>query len=386
MSQDEEKKIKKMKIENEDSSESRSQETSSSNDTNSSYLILEDDGLLSEDSSSSGENLDYFASSSTTVEDDVSQAAWVDSDEDSELRDELEEDALWINSEGIPKAIERSRKEISFNYTRKVFTARCKVKIFRCFPHVKVLVDSFNLIYMIRDFETFKTFKISLYKISDVCYFNGRILFSSDSSSYLKEVTLEGEVTDIKKGTGNIKKMVASENYLYIVGDKLFCLNKNLSIKSDFNGQFVDACLLGDNLVCLKDDGDIYCFDQELAFREKHSFSFKFQFKHIFYAKDKLFIATENGLVILNSAFKQIKAFSNLSEPITCFAFNSDFVLHASAYQNSFRILKNDLSYFEKFPYSKIKINPISTMDIENDTVYFSDSRFISSLKINYID
>lgn len=350
-----------------------------------SYEILSNDELLSEDSSDDDiQDEDYFGSS-TSEESEESEVAWTDSDDDSNLREELENEAVWLNTEGITKKIKKTQKKISFKYIRSVFTAKCKIKLFKVFPNIKVLVDSFNLVYLIKNFEDFKTFKIGFFKITDVCFFNDKILVTSDTSSFIKQIDLDGKVTDIKKNTGKIKKIQASGDHLYVLSDKLILFNKNFSVINEFNLPFKDFCITDNSVVCLKEDGDIHIFDKELTFKEKVSFQFKFQFRSIYFAHDKILVCMDTGIMFLDSTFKEIKTFTNLKEAVSTLSFNKDFIVHGSQHPNSLRILKSDLTYFEKFPFSKIKINPISTMDIEGDTVYFSDSKFVSSLKLKYV-
>jgi len=347
------------------------------------YILLSNEELLSENSDSGVQNGDYF-DSSTSEESEESKAAWTDSDEDAELRDELDGDAAWLHADQAPKRIRKEARRISFKHTRHLFTAKCKIKLFRVFSSVKVLVDSFNLIYFIKSFEDYKTFKIDLFKITDACEFNGNILFSSSTSSYIKQATLDGKVTDIKKDTGNIRKMVA-DGYLYILGDKLFAFDDNLSLVNEFSHAFKDMCVACDSVVCLSSDGCIYMFDRKLNFKTKHSPAFRFQLKGVHGTQDKIMVTTENGLMIFDSEFNEIKSFSTLKEPISALVSNEDFIVHGSPYVNSLRILKPDLTYYARFPFSKIRINPISTMAVEGNTVYFNDSRYVSSLRLEYV-
>lgn len=394
----EEEKKKKIKLKDE-SSENTSISTVSLQDemdndevedgSESNFIYLSDEKELFDcncESSNSGETLEYFPSSDTTTEESASEIVWVDSEEQN--FDVKEDNAAWLKPGENQKLIRKNIKKITFKYLKNIFTAKCKIKIFRCFPNFKVLVDSFNLIYFIFDLEgemRFKTFKIELYKITNVCYFANKILFFSNSSSFIKEVTVDGVVTDIKKGMGNIVKMVAYENSLYVLGDKVYRLNSSLFIKNEFNMSFIDITCINNVVLCMNENGEIYVFDSELNFKEKLSFSHKFQFKNLYTVRDYAIITTEDGMIILNKDLKEIKEFTNLSSPITALAYNNDFIFHGSDYKNSFRILKEDLTYFDKFPFAKIKINSIPAMDVENDTVYFAESKFISSIKINYI-
>lgn len=387
MSSEHEKEYKDLKAHYgiESSSDEESESSEYDGESGDSYVLVSENELLTEESDDIIDERDYFDSTSEEESSEKSEVAWEDSDDNEALREEIDEDADWLTTEGLPKKIKIEPKKISFKLKRKVFTANCKIKIFKAFQEIKVLVDSFNLIYLIKNFDDFKTYKIEFFKISDVCMFNGKILLSSNSSSFIKQMTLDGKVSDIKKGTGNVKKMACAGNNLYILGDRLFSFNSNFSLVSDFNGSFKDFCVGDDSIICLKEDGDIYLFDFDLSFKNKVSFPFKFQFSSSYFANGYFFICTLNGLLILDKELRELKTFSNLSEPITAITHNSDFVVHGSAYENSLRILKTKgLCYFEKFPFSKIKINPISSISVEGDTFYFSETRFITSLKLTY--
>lgn len=350
-------------------------------DPDESYILLSNDELLSESTEDEAQE-DYF-DPSTEEEQEESKFAWTDSDDEQELREELESEASWLHTEGLPKRICKNVKKISFKYAKHLFTAKCRIKLFNIFKDVKILVDSFNLIYIMKSFEDYKTFKIDFFKITGVCCFNDMILASSSTSSYIKHITLDGKVTDIKKGTGNIRKMV-SDTLLYVLGDKLYAFNSNLSLVAEFGHAFIDICVTPTSVIGLTADGDLHMFDKELKFKEKHSSLLKFQFKSIHAVRDMILVGTDTGLIIFDCNFNELKTFSNLKEPITALVYNRDFIVHGSSYTNSLRILNPDLVYYERFPFSKIKLNPITAMAIEGNTVYFTDSRFISSLALEY--
>lgn len=378
-------------IQNGENSKSSNSESTSNSESESSYdaeqdesyILLSNEELISDESESDGQEDSYF-SASTSEEENESDVAWTDSDDEEDLREELENEAKWLHTEELPRKITKTTKKLSFKYSKHIFTAKCKIKLFNVFKDIKVLVDSFNLIYLIKNFDDYKTYKIDFFKITDMCQFNNMLLFSSNTSSFIKQVNIDGKVTDIKKGTGNIKKML-SDNFLYVLGDKLYAFNANLSLEYEFGHSFVDICAFIDNIVCLSSEGDIYIFDKNLNFKNKLSLQFKFQFKSLYSTEKNLIVCTDDGLILYDSNFQEIKSFSNLKEPISSLVSNKSFIIHGSLYNNSLRILKPDLTYYEKFPYSKIKINPISALAIDGETVFFSDSRFISSLKLSYI-
>lgn len=389
MSSDSSQEHKKFKIRDNESTETDDEITETSIDYDGEYgeefVILSDDEMITDESSDSTyEEEDYFGESEAENSQQT-EYAWEDSDDVSELREEIDNDAKWLEADGIQKVIKKSAKKISFKIFRKIFTAKCRVKLFKVFSDYMILVDSFNLIYFIKNFDDFKTYKIDFFKVTDLCFFNGKYLFYSEASSLIKQVTPEGKVVDIKKGTGNIKKIVPSQDKLFVLGDKIFLFNQNISLVNEFPGSYKDICITESALVALKDDGDICIFDKDLNFLSKISLTLKFSFKSLYGVDDKIFVCTADGLIILDSNFNQMKTTSNLSHPISCLVDNKDFVVHGAQHENSLRILrKHDFTYFEKFPFSKVKINSISAMAIKDDTVYFSDSKFITSLKLKY--
>lgn len=93
---------------------------------------------------------------------------------------------------------------------------------------------------------------------------------------------------------------------------------------------------------------------------------------------------TENGFVVFDSDIQELRTYTKLKEPITTLVSNKDIVVHGSSHSNSLRKLKHDLTKYEKFPVSKFKINPNSRAATEILTEHFSDSRYITSLKLKY--
>lgn len=365
-----------------------------------------------EDNSSSintEDEKDYFGDSSE-ISSECSEVAWADSDDDNEIREDYKDSATWLNSTGLAKKLERKTKKIQFKLTNKIFNVKSKIKIFKIIKSEnnliekctnlnknndsniknydiqfsKIAIDSFNIVYLINTFEDFKSYKIDYFRISGIVFFNKRVLLYSENCSYIKELTYTGEVVDINKRTGNIKKMVEKDNDLYIAADKLYLLNKNMNIKNTFNLAFMDICVSNKNILCLKSDGDIYVFDRKLNFIKKCSIPGKFQFKGIFSINNRFFIKYETGFYVLNSDFALEKIFDNTKSEPTCITKNNDFVVYGSNDQNSLRIIKDGLISYDRFPFSKVKISPIGAMDFDGDELYFCHSRYISKLLLKY--
>lgn len=360
------------------------------NDSQASLIYNSEDNDTS--SADTEDEKDYFGESSISLEPSESEVAWVDSDENEDLREDYPNSATWLLTEGLTKTIQKSTKKISFKLNRKVFTTKCKIKLFKSISinstnnvisSLRIAVDTFNLIYLITDFDNFKVYKIDYFKISSFVHFNGRLLFSSNSSSFIKELSLDGKVTDINKRTGHIKKMCV-DSELYVIGDKLYRFDKNLNLKDVFNSEFIDICVNKNNVVCLKENGDIYVFDKSLCFRKKYSLPGKFQFRNIFGTQKNYFIAVESGFYVLDLHFELVKEFSNAKGLPTDLVFNNDFVVYSTNYQNGLRIVKDGLISYDRFPFSKVKIDPISCLDFQNDVLYFCHSKFVSMLRLTY--
>jgi hypothetical protein len=362
--------------------------TSYDGDSNESY-ILDSDDLEAETSSYDSEDEKiYFGDDQKSEEDsEKSEYAWQDSDENEELRDDYKDTDTWLNNEGLAKNIQKEKKTIAFQINRNIFTAKCRIKLFKCYPHMKVLVDSFNLIYLIKSFEDYKTFKIEYFQISDVVLFDNRLLFCNENSTYIKELSLEGKTTDINKKIGKVKRMLATENYLYTLGDAgISCFDKNLMLKNQFKGQFLDFCATKSGCTVLKSDGNIVQLKEgTMEVLNKLSMDIRYKFKKIYCKENILIVGTDSGLVLLNEQLKEIKQYENLKEEISGLVYNKDFIVHASNCDNSLRIMKaSDMTYYDRFPFSKVKILPTTCIEIENDTIYLCSSKFVTALKLSY--
>lgn len=368
------------KLDTAENSSERFDEGGFDDESQASYIY---DSERSNSSVDTQDEKDYFGDSGVSADSESSGVAWVDSDEDNGLREDFQTSAAWLSTEGLTKNIQKKTKKISFKLSRKLFTSKHKIKLFRAFDTLKVAVDTFNVIYLIRGPDDFKAYKIDFFRITGFVYFSNRLLFFSSASSFLKELSLDGGVSEINKRTGSIRKMCVGDG-LYIAADKLTRFDENLNAKEVFNHAFTDICANRRHVACLNANGDVFVFDPRLNLVKRHSFPGKFQFKGIFCTEENYFLSTEMGFCVLNDRFEIVREFTNLKSYATGLVSNDDFVVYGADYQNSLRILRRGLVCYDRFPFSKVWINPISCLDVRGDTVYFGHSKFVSSLKISY--
>lgn len=375
------------------SDESFSQSFSDSYDEESaaSYVYCSEDKDGSSCSGITEEEKDYFGDSSVSGfsdddDEESSQVAWEDSDENEDLREDYPSTAKWLSTDGLTKKITKKHGRIKFNLARKVFTTKYKIKLIRIFDQLTVIIDSFNLIYLIRKTTDFSVIKIDYFRVTDAVCLNGSIILCSAHSAYLKRLSLDGTVTDIRKDNGNIRRMATHTGHglLYTLGNSLCVYNEKLIMKNIFKGDFSDICVSNSNVLALRENGDIFVFDHLLNFVRKCTFDTKFRFQGIFATDSHYFVKTETGFFVLDDALRPAKEFTNLKTPATALAHSGNFVVYGSDYQNSLRIIKDELEAYGKFPFSKVKIPPIHAMAFTSDSLYIGHSNSLSIMKISY--
>lgn len=332
----------------------------------------------------SDDERDYFGESSFRDDSEVAEAAWIDSDDEDVPECEFTTSAAWMSSSGLRKVVAAPKNRIKFSFSREIFSTRHRIKLFKTFSSLKIAVDTFNLIYIIKDFENIEILKIDRYNITDCIEFSNRILFCSSKSTFLKQLLPDGTVQDVCKRVGKISKMIAGR-FLYTIGDQLSCFDDNLTLINSFKDVFLDICLDDNRVLCLKDCGELFSFTPSLQILRRVLHPSRFRFKQIFAAHKHVFISTDTGMCVLNSELEELRFFDNLKSQAVCFAFNDSFIFHGSDYVGSFRILKEGLVYHDKFPHSKVRIPPLSCIAVEKDIVYLAHSRFISRLRLSYI-
>ncbi|KAI5148728.1 hypothetical protein ENBRE01_0502 [Enteropsectra breve] len=331
------------------------------------------------------EEKDFFGDEAVGLsESDSSEVAWEDSDTDEELREDYTASANWLNTEGLSKNIKKTTKKIKFKYTRKVFSAKCQIRILKIYGNLKLIIDTFNIVYLTTDFEHYKAFKIDMFHISDAIFLNGKVLLSNNNSNIIKELNYDGKIRDINKRIGLVKKMYMHNEKIYVLSEKIYVFDTRLNLKSSFSTQLVSLAFNGQTVAGMDSNGFLYAFDHMLRFKKKYSLGLRFQFKSIFSTGKNYIVSLDNGVVILDDNFNEVKTVNNISNEITGFACSEAFAFYSTSAPNSLRILKINLEFYDRFPFSKIKINGVQSMDIHESTLYMASSNYVSTLKIEY--
>ncbi len=296
----------------------------------------------------------------------------------------------WINQE---VSVVQNDKFGVFNFkTRRCpFIPKCKIKLFKSLLNFHIVIDSFNLIYILSEkFELLKTFKITFYKVTDFIEYNGSILLCSETSSrfYLISIGGKGEeipefkLSVVNKDYGKVRKMIKEDDMIYTIGDKINVIDANLNLSHTFNLQAKDIVFFNGNLYVLTENNDILLMTSELKFIKNFKLEEKFQFSTLSKFNGNLVVGLENGILLVDSIVKKNKEFLNLKSAPCAFVYNSSFLFYASNNENGLRILLRNKELYRRFPYKKIKIPPITTLNYYKDTLCIVCNRNILLLEL----
>lgn len=265
-----------------------------------------------------------------------------------------------------------------------VFTARCKIKLFKMFDNISIVVDSFNMIYVFgKGFSDFKTHRISNFKISDFEKIKNFVYFTSEVSAFMYRLDIENNKIEIfKKNMPNIKKVVRlleKTNKYLAMGDKLMLFNENLVKENEFTGQFlcVTADKLNKKFVALKKTGELMVFDENLIFIKEVALENKFAFRNIFSTDTNIAITTETGVVFLDQGYEIKKELKNTETEPLYFLYTNDFIFYTGSIKHSFKVLKNNDKFepFENFPFATVQ--NASCLATHNDKIYITVNKQI---------
>lgn len=329
---------------------------------------------------------DYFGDSepSDTASSDGA-VAWVDSEDDADLRAECPTAATaeWLTAEAPRTAISTGVRRIACRFVRDVLVTQHRVRHVLAVPGALVVVDAFNIIYLVADGQT-TTYKLDKFSVTDVVFFAGRLIFCSAKSTFLKTLTLRGVFADVDKRIGRIAGLRVQGNRLYAFGDRLSLLDARLMVRATFNQPVCDACCGDGAVVALREGGDLLCLSPELRVLRRVAHPCRFRFQRVFAAHGAYFVTTDSGLHIFDGALSELRATENMQSAVTCFAANSEFVFHGCDYANSLRILRDGLVYYDRFPFARVPIPPLAALSADNECVYLGHGRAVSRLHIGY--
>ncbi|CAD26341.1 similarity with ornithine decarboxylase DCOR_YEAST [Encephalitozoon cuniculi GB-M1] len=327
---------------------------------------------------------EYFGEASEEESSKSSEAAaWEDSDDDEKLREEYKKTATWLDGKQAKKQVEARKKRLRFEYERHLFFSKCKIKQAKAHGEYLVVVDTYNNIYILRNFQVHKTLWIEMFGISDFVYTGGAILFSSSKQSNLKEVTFDGEVRNISiRAIEGIRRMISIGDSIYIVGEQLALLNSAYEVVEVIEGRFVDVAVSEDFVYAMCFSGEIVVLTPGLQILRKVSLEDKFDFRSIHFFASKVFVGMGMGMKVFDKEMNPIREFKNLKDEVTGFTGHGDYVVYGSRYTNSLKIVLPDIRCFSKFPFNTIRIPPIKVLDSDGRNVIICSGRSVSVLRI----
>ncbi|KAL6122375.1 hypothetical protein NUSPORA_00616 [Nucleospora cyclopteri] len=361
------KSAKKLKIEDRETSDS----SESSNDESfSRQEVFEYNSEIDQDSDG------YFTETDECSEE--SENAWEDSEETPQNK-------LNLTGGDTKKTIKMDSKAAKFAIKKGVFTARCKIKLIKAFTDVFVMVDTFNLIYVItHDFKESKTYKVKFFKISDFFRVGEKIFFISETSSFIYALNIKEEkIETIRKGLGNVAKTGVFGEKIYLMGERLIVTTKEFDILNDFKETFISMAFLKEFCFALKESGEIYKFDLDLNLIDTFSLSSKFSFKVIFSDSINLIIGAEASIIFVDENCKEIKTRRSQKEPPCFSTANKVYTLFASKQHGSVKIVKkNTLESVDNFPNKLLGTSQITGLTSLKNKIYVALCREITEFTL----
>lgn len=325
----------------------------------------------------------YFGEASEECSESSSGAAWEDSDDDERIRGKCKGTATWLDGSQPKKQIEIRRKRLRFEYEKHLFFSKCNIKLARAHGEYLAVVDTYNNIYVLKDFKVHLTLRIEMFGVSDLVWASDAILLSSCKQSGLKEVSLDGEVRTISMRTvENVRKMVGTGSSVYMVGDQLALVDSNYEVVEMIEGKFMDVAVSPETVYAMGFGGDIVVLTRDLQVLRKASFEDKFDFRSIYFAGDRVFVGTGMGMKVFDKDMNPVKELMNLKdEPTGCIE-HGEYVVYGSKYDNSLKIILPGLRCFNGFPFNSIRISPIGALSSDGRSITICSGRSVNVLRI----
>ncbi|KAM0671216.1 hypothetical protein CWI42_090320 [Ordospora colligata] len=326
---------------------------------------------------------EYFAESMSESSDEKEAGAWEDSDDDEKLRKSYHGTASWLGEKKVRKQIEIQKKKLKFGYERHVFSCQCRIKLAKAHDDYLVLVDAYNSIYILKNFEICKVLRIEMFGASDFVFVEGGVLFSSLKYGGFKEVAFTGEVKDIKvRTTECIRKMISVDDGIYVIGEQIVLLNNNYGIVEQFDGRFRDVAVSTDALYCLGFNGDVVVMTRDLRPITKMNFEYKFDFKSIYFVNGKVVVGMSLGVKIFDRHMNLLNEAMNMKDEITgCIEYDG-YILYGSDYSNSLKIVLPDLRSFDGFPFNSIRVSPMKALVSDGKSIIICYRKAVDVLRM----
>lgn len=327
---------------------------------------------------------EYFGEESSEYREEEDGAAWEDSEEGEErVRNSYRRTATWIDGTQTKKQMEVRKKRLRFSYERSVFVSKCKIKLAKCHGDYIVVVDTYNIIYILRDLKAHRIFQIERFGVSDFVFINNMILFASCKQSGFKEVSFDGDVRNVcNRASRGVRMMSSRENVVYVVGEQLVLMNNNYEVMEVFEHRVVDICLSSGLVYVLDYSGRIFVLTASLKIVKKVSLDDKFDFKCIYSAGDFVVVGTGMGIKVFDRDMEQVKELRNMKDEVTGCVGCDGYIVYGSKYANSLKIMQPGLSCFNRFPFNSISIPPISIIDYDGRNIIICSGRSVGCLRM----
>lgn len=336
--------------------------------------------------SSSGESdleKDYFGESE---EDSVSEeGAWEDSESCEErLREKHKTTATWINNKPVKKEIEIKQKRLTYSFDRYIFKTNFNIKIMRsCNPYL-VLVDTMNIVYILRENLLEKSLKVEKFRIDDIVSFNKKIYLINSKCGHLKEIDENLNIDNVEKTfVRNMRKGFASE-FLYILGDTTIVVNKQLNCITEYYDKLISITEFDGKIFGLNTSGDVLVFSKELVLEKKVVFDEGVSFKELYSSLDYLVVNTTNSVLLIDKNLHIVKDIQHLKNPVRNIVYTKDHLFCFSSAQGGLKIVDKNLNFNNSFPRKKIRLPESNLAISQDDSIYIASHRDVHRLNINY--
>lgn len=326
---------------------------------------------------------EYFGDvSEESVQEDA--AVWEDSEDEERIRSDYKKTATWLDGKQPKKQLEIRRKRLRFDYDRFLFLSKCNIKLSKSYGEHLVVVDTYNIVYILKHLKPHRAFQIEKFGVSDLAFINGAILFASCRQSSFREVSFDGEMKIIhNRAAENTRKLVCVEDALYVVGDHLALLSNSYDVLEVFETRFKDIAVSAENVYALDFSGQIFVLSRNLQVLRKISLDDKFDFRSIHFARNMVVVGTGTGVQMFDAQMNAVKRFTNTKDEIVDCIECGEYIVYGSAHADSIRIVQPGMVCFDRFPFSSIRIPSIRTMSYDGENIIICSGRAVNALRMH---
>ncbi|WUR02519.1 WD40 repeat domain-containing protein [Vairimorpha necatrix] len=358
----------------EDNSSSHMEDDDSSSLNNNQSSLIEDDDSSSLSEEVSEEDCDYFGDDKCFLSSSSEEEAWADSESDEEvLREKYKNEPDWLNNKKFKKSQIKKSSRFSISFTPGLFKTNYSIKIIKHYSSNIFLVDTMNIIYILKDYKLVHCLRLDKWGVSDVTLFNNKLLICNNKLNKIKQV-IDGDIKDINKiYTRNINRLVVINTNLYLLGDTVQLLNEDLEVVEESYNNLINLVQYKDDLLGLSSNGDILQFTEDLVLINKIIYTDKFSFRDIRVLGNLISIMTYDTIIFINEDFKYKKEIKGDTSEITVY---KDLYLYFT--EAGMKI------YNKEFVIINTKIKKCRTFVNTGDSIIMCQNREIHKLTINH--